>query len=65
MVSPILTAIRYGFSAGQVLRHSFDYCLVIFLENMLKSYFPNGDGIILLHGALVKSKVYGLKSRNL
>ena len=36
---------------------------VIFVENILQMHFQNGDIPILLHGAPVKSKFDGLKSR--
>ena len=35
---------------------------VILTENISRSDFQNGDGIILLHEALVKSNFDGLKS---
>ena len=39
------------------------FCLADLIESMLKRDFPNGDGIILLHGALAKPNVDGLKSQ--
>ena len=41
------------------------HCWAILIENILNRVFPNWDGIILLHGALVRSNSDGLKSRKL
>ena len=50
---------------GKIIKAFVGHVCVIFIENILQSHFQNGDGNIMLHRALVKSKFDGLKSRKL